>query len=60
MRAMTGGVVKQGYCSLPAGVRMSGTGRTVAYEQALAWKVLDENESVECIAFLFINWSFVT
>lgn len=53
-------VLHQGYCSLPAGVRMSSTGRTVAYEQALAWKVVDDNEGVQCIAFLFINWSFVT
>ncbi|KAG0581145.1 hypothetical protein M758_4G231900 [Ceratodon purpureus] len=53
-------VLQQGYCSLPAGVRMSSTGRTIAYEQALAWKVMDENEAVECIAFVFMNWSFVT
>uniref|UniRef100_A0A7I4DCE4 Class III HD-Zip protein n=1 Tax=Physcomitrium patens TaxID=3218 RepID=A0A7I4DCE4_PHYPA len=53
-------VLQQDYCSLPAGVRMSSTGRTTTYERALAWKVLDDNEAVECIAFLFINWSFVT
>nr|ABG73239.1 class III HD-Zip protein HB14 [Physcomitrium patens] len=53
-------VLQQGYCSLPAGVRMSSTGRTVTYEQALAWKVLDDTKAVECIAFLFINWSLVT
>jgi homeobox-leucine zipper protein len=39
---------------------MSSTGRTITYEQALAWKVMDESEAMECIAFLFINWSFVT
>lgn len=60
MRGMTGVFVEQGYCSLPAGVRMSSTGRTIAYEQALAWKVMDENEAVECIAFVFMNWTFVT
>lgn len=51
--------VEQGYCSLPAGVRMSSSGRTATYERALVWKVVDDNETVECIAFLFINWSFV-
>ncbi|XP_024390752.1 homeobox-leucine zipper protein HOX32 isoform X2 [Physcomitrium patens] len=53
-------VLQQGYCSLPAGVRMSSTGRTATYEQALAWKVLNDSEAVECIAFLFINWSLAT
>lgn len=53
-------LVEQGYCSLPAGVRMSSTGRTATYEQALAWKVLNDSEAVECIAFLFINWSLAT
>ncbi|XP_073392827.1 homeobox-leucine zipper protein HOX32 isoform X1 [Physcomitrium patens] len=52
-------VLQQGYCSLPAGVRMSSSGRTATYERALVWKVVDDNETVECIAFLFINWSFV-
>lgn len=60
LRAMTLVCVEQGYCSLPAGVRMSSSGRTAAYEQALAWKVMDDREAVECIAFVFINWSFVS
>jgi homeobox-leucine zipper protein len=53
-------VIQQGYCTLPAGLRMSSTGRTATYERAIAWKVLDDKEAVECIAFVFMNWSFVT
>jgi len=53
-------LLEQGYCTLPAGLRMSSTGRTATYERAIAWKVLDDNEAVECIAFVFMNWSFVT
>ncbi|XP_024399219.1 homeobox-leucine zipper protein HOX32 isoform X2 [Physcomitrium patens] len=50
-------VLQQGYCCLPSGVRISSTGRTVTYERALAWKVLDDDETTQCIAFLFMNWS---
>lgn len=53
-------LLEQGYSTLPAGVRMSSTGRTTTYERAIAWKVMDANDTVECIAFLFMNWSFVT
>jgi homeobox-leucine zipper protein len=39
---------------------MSTMGRNVSYEQAVAWKVLSaEENAVHCIAFSFVNWSFL-
>lgn len=52
--------MEQGSSYLPSGVRVSSTGRTVTYDRALAWKVLDDDETTQCIAFLFMNWSFLT
>ncbi|CAM6082432.1 unnamed protein product [Calypogeia fissa] len=52
-------VMQQGFALLPAGVRISSMGRPVTYERAIAWKVLDEDESTHCIAFMFMNWSFI-
>ncbi|XP_039128931.1 homeobox-leucine zipper protein HOX9 [Dioscorea cayenensis subsp. rotundata] len=52
-------LMHQGYCHLQSGVCLSGMGRHVSYEQAVAWKVLDEASNVYCLAFSFINWSFV-
>ncbi|KAB1996975.1 hypothetical protein ES319_D13G269000v1 [Gossypium barbadense] len=53
-------LMQQGFTHLLAGVCMSTMGRHVSYEQAVAWKVLaaDAN-TVHCLAFSFINWSFV-
>ncbi|KAK6936050.1 Homeobox domain [Dillenia turbinata] len=53
-------VMQQGFAYLPSGICQSTMGRHVSYEQAVAWKVLaaDEN-TVHCLAFTFINWSFV-
>lgn len=48
----------QGYAYLPAGVRISSTGQRVNYDKALAWKVVAKDDSIQCIAFLFMNWSF--
>jgi homeobox-leucine zipper protein len=50
----------QGYVYLPAGVRISSRGQPVTYERALAWKVLADDDTTRCIAFLFMNWSFFT
>ncbi|KAG8496243.1 hypothetical protein CXB51_009122 [Gossypium anomalum] len=51
---------EQGYAYFPAGICMSTMGRHVSYEQAVAWKVLEADEStVHCLAFSFVNWSFV-
>ncbi|PQQ01735.1 homeobox-leucine zipper protein REVOLUTA [Prunus yedoensis var. nudiflora] len=52
--------MNQGFAHLPAGICMSTMGRHVSYEQAVAWKVLAaEENSVHCLAFSFMNWSFV-
>jgi len=53
-------VLQQGYTYLPAGVRISSMGRLAKYDRALAWKVMAEDDSIQCIAFLFMNWSFLT
>ncbi|XP_057448983.1 homeobox-leucine zipper protein REVOLUTA-like [Lotus japonicus] len=54
-------LMQQGFAYLPAGICMSTMGRHVSYEQAIAWKVLtaEDNNTVHCLAFTFINWSFV-
>ncbi|BFG34424.1 hypothetical protein CerSpe_206980 [Prunus speciosa] len=53
-------LMNQGFAHLPAGICMSTMGRHVSYEQAVAWKVLAaEENSVHCLAFSFMNWSFV-
>ncbi|KAL6643215.1 hypothetical protein ACP70R_021396 [Stipagrostis hirtigluma subsp. patula] len=53
-------LMEQGYAYLPAGVCLSGMGRHISYDQAIAWKVLGEDSSnVHCLAFCFVNWSFV-
>ncbi|GLJ21413.1 hypothetical protein SUGI_0394260 [Cryptomeria japonica] len=51
-------VMQQGFAHLTSGIRLSSLGRPVAYERAIAWNILDGNESMACIAFMFINWSF--
>jgi len=52
-------LMEQGYVYLPSGVCMSGMGRHVSFDQAVAWKVLGEDSNVHCLAFCFVNWSFV-
>lgn len=52
-------VYLQGHVYLPSGVCMSGMGRHVSFDQAVAWKVLGEDSSVHCLALCFVNWSFV-
>ncbi|CAL0304075.1 unnamed protein product [Lupinus luteus] len=53
-------LMEQGFAYLPAGICMSTMGRHVSFEQAIAWKVLNaEDNTVHCLAFSFINWSFV-
>ena len=52
--------VFQGFAYLPGGICMSTMGRHITYEQAIAWKVLAADETtVHCLAFSFVNWSFV-
>ncbi|XP_039017426.1 homeobox-leucine zipper protein REVOLUTA-like isoform X2 [Hibiscus syriacus] len=53
-------LMQQGFACLPAGICMSTMGRHASYEQAFAWKVLEADETtVHCLAFSFVNWSFV-
>ncbi|KAK9940123.1 hypothetical protein M0R45_016797 [Rubus argutus] len=53
-------LMQQGFAYLPAGICMSTMGRHVSYEQAIGWKVISgEDNSVHCLAFSFVNWSFV-
>ncbi|KAL5764059.1 hypothetical protein ACOSP7_016404 [Xanthoceras sorbifolium] len=53
-------LMEQGFSYLPAGMCMSTMGRHVSFEQAVAWKVLAaEENTVHCLAFSFVNWSFV-
>ncbi|KAI3461429.1 hypothetical protein Pfo_018092 [Paulownia fortunei] len=53
-------IMQQGFAYLPGGICMSTMGRHVSYEQAIVWKVFAEEENtVHCLAFSFVNWSFV-
>ncbi|CAL9137850.1 unnamed protein product [Musa acuminata var. zebrina] len=52
-------IMQQGFSYLPAGICLSSMGRPVSYEQAVTWKVLNEEDSPHCLAFIFVNWSFV-
>eukprot|EP00262_Sarcandra_glabra_P002064 TRINITY_DN12319_c0_g2_i1.p1 TRINITY_DN12319_c0_g2~~TRINITY_DN12319_c0_g2_i1.p1 ORF type:complete len:444 (-),score=58.82 TRINITY_DN12319_c0_g2_i1:136-1467(-) len=52
-------IMQQGYAYLPMGTCLSTMGRHVSYEQAFAWKVFGEDSTLHCLAFTFVNWSFV-
>ncbi|PWA81768.1 START domain, Homeodomain-like, MEKHLA, START-like domain protein [Artemisia annua] len=52
-------IMQQGFTCLQGGVCSSSMGRPVSYERAVAWKVLNDEEDVHCVCFMFINWSFV-
>ncbi|ERN15110.1 hypothetical protein AMTR_s00056p00085520 [Amborella trichopoda] len=52
-------IMQQGFAYLQGGLCVSSMGRPVSYERAVAWKVLNEEESTHCICFMFMNWSFV-
>lgn len=52
-------IMQQGFAYLPGGVCVSSMGRPVSYEQAVAWKVLSDDDTPHCLAFMFVNWSFV-
>lgn len=52
-------IMQQGFACLQGGLCLSSMGRPVSYERAVAWKVLNEDESPHCICFMFVNWSFV-
>ncbi|KAJ9168290.1 hypothetical protein P3X46_019835 [Hevea brasiliensis] len=52
-------IMQQGFMCLQGGICLSSMGRPISYERAVAWKVLNEEETAHCICFMFINWSFV-
>ncbi|PKA57007.1 Homeobox-leucine zipper protein HOX32 [Apostasia shenzhenica] len=52
-------MMHQGLAHLPAGVCISSMGRPAAYEQAVVWKVVDEEDNHHCVAFIFVNWYFL-
>lgn len=50
----------QGYAYLPGGICMSTMGRQASYDQAIIWKVMEEEgNNVNCLALSFVNWSFM-
>lgn len=49
-------VMQRGFACFPGGIRISSTGRMASYERAVAWKV--DSDTLQCIAFMFIKWSF--
>nr|GLL35154.1 homeobox-leucine zipper protein ATHB-15-like [Ipomoea trifida] len=52
-------IMQQGFSCLQGGICMSSMSRPISYEKAVAWKVLNEEENVHCICFMFMNWSFL-
>ncbi|KAJ8435642.1 hypothetical protein Cgig2_012303 [Carnegiea gigantea] len=53
-------IMQQGFACLPAGICMSTMGRNVSFDQAIVWKVFAADETtVHCLAFIFVNWSFI-
>ncbi|XP_073299307.1 homeobox-leucine zipper protein ATHB-15-like isoform X1 [Primulina huaijiensis] len=52
-------IMNQGVASLQGGICVSSMGRPISYERAVAWKVLNEDDNVHCLCFMFVNWSFV-
>ncbi|KAL8522465.1 hypothetical protein ACS0TY_012577 [Phlomoides rotata] len=52
-------IMQQGYASLQGGICLSSMSRPVSYERAVAWKVLNEDDTPHCFCFMFVTWSFV-
>ncbi|KAL5729051.1 Homeobox-leucine zipper protein ATHB-15 [Ranunculus cassubicifolius] len=52
-------IMQQGFAGLQGGICLSSMGRPVSYERAVAWKVMNDEDSAHCICFMFVNWSFV-
>nr|ACG27835.1 hypothetical protein [Zea mays] len=34
-------------------------GRQASYEQAVAWKVVGDDGAPQCLALMFVNWTFI-
>ncbi|XP_061373259.1 homeobox-leucine zipper protein ATHB-8-like isoform X1 [Gastrolobium bilobum] len=52
-------IMQQGFVWIQGGICLSSMGRPVSYERAVAWKVLNEEETAHCICFMFISWSLI-
>ncbi|XP_075505195.1 LOW QUALITY PROTEIN: homeobox-leucine zipper protein ATHB-15-like [Primulina tabacum] len=52
-------IMNQGVASLQSGICLSSMGRPISYERVVAWKVLNEDDNVHCLCFMFVNWSFM-
>uniref|UniRef100_A0A0E0RJY0 Homeobox domain-containing protein n=1 Tax=Oryza rufipogon TaxID=4529 RepID=A0A0E0RJY0_ORYRU len=52
-------IMQQGFTYLPGGVCKSSMGRQASYEQAVAWKVLSDDDAPHCLAFMLVNWTFM-
>ncbi|GMH01417.1 hypothetical protein Nepgr_003256 [Nepenthes gracilis] len=52
-------IMQQGFAYMPSGMCRSSMSRPVSYEQAIVWRVVNDNEANHCLALMFINWSFV-
>nr|AIV98135.1 class III HD-Zip protein HDZ2 [Cunninghamia lanceolata] len=52
-------IMQQGYAYLPAGICVSSMGRPVSYDRAIAWKVLNDEDTTHCVVFMFMSWSFM-
>ncbi|KAI7751032.1 hypothetical protein M8C21_028431, partial [Ambrosia artemisiifolia] len=44
-------IMQQGFACLQGGICVSSMGRPVSYERAVAWKVVNEEETAHCICF---------
>ncbi|KAK6795911.1 hypothetical protein RDI58_009366 [Solanum bulbocastanum] len=52
-------IMQQGFACLQGGICLSSMSRPISYERAVAWKVMNEEDTAHCICFMFVNWSFV-
>ncbi|GAB4829430.1 Homeobox-leucine zipper protein ATHB-14 [Ancistrocladus abbreviatus] len=52
-------IMQQGFAYLSAGMCLSSMSRPVSYEQAIAWRVVNDDDANHCLALMFLNWSFV-
>ncbi|KAL8103312.1 homeobox-leucine zipper protein ATHB-14-like [Apium graveolens] len=52
-------IMQQGFAYLPPGICFSSMGRSISYDQAIVWKVLKDDNTDHCLAFMFLNWSFI-
>ncbi|KAG9449145.1 hypothetical protein H6P81_009110 [Aristolochia fimbriata] len=52
-------IMQQGFACLQGGICLSSMSRPISYERAVAWKVMNEEDNPHCVAFMFVNWSFL-